>query len=151
MSPAESFASTLGAPAGPRAIVDRALLERYSEGLVVLSLRMASQKKAWERFHAMVDQDETMKFTAQEANKGGLIANIDGIRAFLPVSQLAPVNYPRVNNADSSEIISRLQKFVGHTFTVKIVTMDQEAGKIVVSERDTTAPLLAEMEARGKK
>lgn len=112
------------------------LEEENDEGLVVMSLRMASQKKAWDKFHQMIEQDKTMKFTAQEANKGGLIANIDGIRAFLPVSQLAPVNYPRVNNADSSEIISRLGKFVGHTFTVKIVTMDEEAGKIVVSERE---------------
>lgn len=115
------------------------LEDENDEGLVVLSLRMASQKKAWDRFHKLVDSDATMKFTAQEANKGGLIANIDGIRAFLPVSQLAPVNYPRVNNADSGEIISRLAKFVGHTFTVKIVTMDEEAGKIVVSERDAMA------------
>lgn len=115
------------------------LEEENDEGLVVLSLRMASQKKAWERFHKLVEEETTMKFTAQEANKGGLIANIDGIRAFLPVSQLAPVNYPRVNNADSTEILSRLQKFIGHTFHVKIVTMDEEAGKIVVSERDAMA------------
>lgn len=115
------------------------LEEENEEGLVVLSLRMASQKKAWERFHTFVEEDATMKFTAQEANKGGLIANIDGIRSFLPVSQLAPVNYPRVNNADTLEIIARLQKFVGHTFTVKIVTMDEEAGKIVVSEREAMA------------
>ncbi len=115
------------------------LEDENDEGLVVLSLRMASQKKAWDRFHKLVEGDKTMKFTAQEANKGGLIANIDGIRAFLPVSQLSPVNYPRVNNAESTEIISRLQKFVGHTFTVKIVTMDEESGKIVVSEREAMA------------
>lgn len=115
------------------------LEEENDEGLVVMSLRMASQRKAWDRFHKLIEGEKTMKFTAQEANKGGLIANIDGIRAFLPVSQLSPVNYPRVNNADSGEIITRLGKFIGHTFTVKIVTMDQEAGKIVVSERDAMA------------
>ncbi|HBH19966.1 MAG TPA: hypothetical protein DEB30_03220 [Candidatus Peribacter riflensis] len=115
------------------------LEEENEEGMVVLSLRMASQQKAWERFHKLVEQDGTMEFTAQEANKGGLLANIDGIRTFLPVSQLAPVNYPRVNNADASEIISKLKKFVGHTFTVKIITMDEEAGKIVVSEREAMA------------
>jgi small subunit ribosomal protein S1 len=112
------------------------LEEENDEGMIVLSLRMASQQRAWERFHRIVEHDEVMKFTAQDANKGGLIANVDGIRAFLPVSQLAPVNYPRVNNADSTEIIARLQKFIGHTFTVKIITMDEEAGKIVVSERE---------------
>lgn len=112
------------------------LEEENDEGLVVLSLRMASQRKAWERFHSFVNEDRTMPFIAQEANKGGLIANVDGIRAFLPVSQLAPSNYPRVSNSDTVEIMARLQKFVGHTFTVKIVTMDEDAGKIVVSERE---------------
>lgn len=115
------------------------LEEENDEGMVVLSLRMASQQKAWSRFHKMVADDKTMKFTAQEANKGGLLANIDGIRTFLPVSQLAPSNYPRVNNADASEIISRLAKFIGHTFTVKIITLDEDAGKIVVSEREAMA------------
>lgn len=112
------------------------LEEENDEGMIVMSLRMASQQKAWDRFHTLVENEETMEFTAQEANKGGLLANLDGIRAFLPVSQLAPVNYPRVNNADSSEIIKRLGKFIGHTFLVKIITMDESAGKIVVSERE---------------
>lgn len=115
------------------------LEEENDEGMVVLSLRMASQQKAWSRFHKLVEDDKTMKFTAQEANKGGLLANIDGIRTFLPVSQLAPSNYPRVNNADSTEIISRLAKFIGHTFMVKIITLDETAGKIVVSEREAMA------------
>lgn len=112
------------------------LEEENSEGMIVLSLRMASQQKAWDKFHKLIQAEGTMKFTPTEANKGGLLANIDGIRTFLPVSQLAPVNYPRVNNSDSTEIISRLQKFIGHTFTVKIITMDEDAGKIVVSERE---------------
>ncbi len=112
------------------------LEEENDEGMIVMSLRMASQQKAWDRFHKLVENEGTMHFTAQEANKGGLLANIDGIRTFLPVSQLAPVHYPRVNNADSSEIISRISKFIGHTFTVKIITMDEDAGKIVVSERE---------------
>jgi small subunit ribosomal protein S1 len=112
------------------------LEEENDEGMIIMSLRMASQQKAWDRFHSLVNDDATMEFVAQEANKGGLLCNIDGIRAFLPVSQLAPMHYPRVNNADSSEIMKRLQKFIGHTFLVKIITMDEEAGKIVVSERE---------------
>jgi len=115
------------------------LEEENDEGMVVLSLRMAGQQKAWDRFHKLIEDDKAMKFTAQEANKGGLLANIDGIRTFLPVSQLAPSNYPRVNNSDSAEIISRLSKFIGHTFMVKIITVDEAAGKIVVSEREAMA------------
>ena len=112
------------------------LEEENEEGMIVLSLRRVSQQKAWDKFHALVARDGTMAFVPQEANKGGLLANIDGIRTFLPVSQLSPMNYPRVSNADAEEIISRLKKFMGHTFMVKIITMDEEAGKIVVSERE---------------
>ena len=112
------------------------LEDENDEGMIVMSLRRASQQKAWDHFHSLVAAEGTMEFVAQEANKGGLLANIDGIRTFLPVSQLAPINYPRVNNADASEIINRLQKFVGHKFIVKIITMDEDAGKIVVSERE---------------
>ena len=112
------------------------LEEENDEGMIVLSLRMASQQKAWDRFHDLVKNEESMDFVAQEANKGGLLANIDGIRTFLPLSQLAPMHYPRVNNADTSEIIARLQKLVGFKFVVKIITMDEGAGKIVVSERE---------------
>lgn len=115
------------------------LEEENDEGMIVLSLRMASQQKAWDRFHKLIEDGGTMRFVAQEANKGGLLANIDGIRTFLPVSQLAPMHYPRVNNADSGEIIHRLAKYIGTNFTVKIITMDEEAGKIVVSEREALA------------
>jgi len=115
------------------------LEEENEEGMIVLSLRRVSQQKAWDRFHALISREGTMAFVPTEANKGGLLANIDGIRTFLPVSQLSPMNYPRVTNADPEEIISRLQKFLGHTFMVKIITMDEEAGKIVVSEREAMA------------
>ena len=115
------------------------LEEENDDGLVVMSLRKASQQKAWHHFHDLIGSGKTMPFTAQEANKGGLLANIDGIRTFLPVSQLAPAHYPRVSNADMGEILSRLQKLVGHTFSVKIITMDEDAGKIVVSEREAMA------------
>jgi len=120
-------------------VVSLVLEEENEEGMIVLSLRMASQQKAWDRFHKLVESDSTMDFCAQEANKGGLLANIDGIRTFLPVSQLSPSNYPRVNNADASEIIGKLKKFIGTNFVVKIITMDEEAGKIVVSEREAMA------------
>lgn len=119
------------------------LEEENDEGMIVMSLRRVSQQKAWDRFHKLVDDEGTMSFVPQEANKGGLLANIDGIRTFMPVSQLSPMNYPRVSNADPSEIISRLSKFIGHNFTVKVITMDEEAGKIVVSEREAMAEQLA--------
>lgn len=111
------------------------LEEENEDGLVVLSLRKASQKKTWEKFLLAHDNDESITVTANEANKGGLLLNIDGIKGFIPVSQLAPLHYPRVNGADSSEILSRLQKLIGVPLLVKILTLDKEGGKLILSER----------------
>lgn len=111
------------------------LEEEDEDGLVVLSLRKASQKKTWEKFLLAHENDESITVTANEANKGGLLLNIDGIKGFIPVSQLAPLHYPRVNGADSSEILSRLQKLIGVPLLVKILTLDKEGGKLILSER----------------
>lgn len=105
------------------------------EGLVVLSLRRASQEKTWKKFLTSFEADKTLKVKAKEANKGGLLLEIDGIKGFIPVSQLAPLHYPRVNGADSAKILARLQKLVGIDLTVKIISIDKDNGKLILSEK----------------
>jgi len=116
-------------------VVSCVLETENEEGLVVLSLRRASQEKTWERFLNAYENDEPIKVVPKEANKGGLLLNADGIKGFIPVSQLAPLNYPRVNGADSAKILSRLNKLVGKEFLVKIISIDKENGKLILSER----------------
>ena len=109
------------------------------EGLVVLSLRKASQEKTWARFIKAFDENASFKVKPIEANKGGLLLEIDGIKGFIPVSQLAPLHYPRVNGADSAKILARLQKLCGVEFTVKIISIDKENGKLILSEKEAFA------------
>ena len=120
------------------------LEEENEEGLAVLSLRKASQQRTWDKFVGAHEQDESITVMPNEANKGGLLLNMDGIKGFIPVSQLAPLHYPRVNGADSSQILTRLQKLVGVPLLVKIINLDKEGGKLILSER------AAEEEARQK-
>ncbi|MFA4814604.1 MAG: S1 RNA-binding domain-containing protein [Candidatus Gracilibacteria bacterium] len=105
------------------------------DGLVVLSLRRASQDKTWDRFVKAYENNTTLKVRPKEANKGGLLLDVDGIKGFIPVSQLAPLHYPRVNGADSAKILSRLQELIGVEFSVKIINLDKENGKLILSER----------------
>ncbi len=105
------------------------------EGLVVLSLRRASQDKTWDKFVKSYENNTTLKVRPKEANKGGLLLDVDGIKGFIPVSQLAPLHYPRVNGADSAKILSRLQALIGEEFSVKIINLDKENGKLILSER----------------
>lgn len=106
-----------------------------ADGLVVLSLRKASQEKSWRKFVEAHENDEVIQATANEANKGGLLLEVDGIKGFIPVSQLAPMHYPRVNGADSNLILKRLQDLIGKTFNVKVINVDHENGKLILSEK----------------
>lgn len=116
--------------------VTSCVLEPENEdGLVVLSLRRASQDKTWDRFKKAYENNQTLKVRPKEANKGGLLLDVDGIKGFIPVSQLAPLHYPRVNGADTGKILSRLQELVGKEFSVKIINLDKENGKLILSER----------------
>lgn len=113
--------------------------EENEDGLVELSLRKASQEKTWTKFLDAYDNQKTIKVSASEANKGGLLLNVDGIKGFIPVSQLAPLHYPRVDGADSSQILSRLQKLVGLELDVRIINLDREGGKLILSEKAAEA------------
>jgi len=105
------------------------------QGLVVLSLKRASQDMAWAELNNIMDEGRIIKVKIFEANKGGLMANYKGLRAFLPVSQLTPINYPRVDGADSGQIYQKLQEHVGKEFVVRVINVDRESGKIIVSEK----------------
>jgi len=109
--------------------------EEDNEGYIVLSLRKASQEKTWKKFEEAFERGDVITVNANEANKGGLLLEIDGIKGFIPVSQLAPLHYPRVNGADVNMILQRLQALVGTKFLVKIINIDKENGKLILSEK----------------
>ena len=52
--------------------------------------------------------NEIVEVVPYDANRGGLLVELEGIRGFLPVSQLAAGHYPRVSGADKDEILQKL-------------------------------------------
>jgi small subunit ribosomal protein S1 len=109
--------------------------EENEDGMVVLSLKKASQATTWDRFEKAFKNAELIDIVVTEANKGGLLIDVDGIKGFIPVSQLAPIHYPRVEDANSTEILSRLQKLVSQKLAVKIINIDRASGKMILSEK----------------
>lgn len=109
--------------------------EENDEGYYVLSLRKASQERTWGKFMKAYQTGEIVAVVIHEANKGGLLVVVDGIKGFIPVSQLAPMHYPRVDGANTTEILTRLTKLVGTQMKVKIINVDQEGGKLIMSEK----------------
>jgi small subunit ribosomal protein S1 len=104
-------------------------------GLVLLSLKKASQAKLIEKLNSNFDTKEIITVIPTEANKGGLLIDLDGIKGFIPVSQLTPVHYPRVEGANPERILEHLGKLVGKPFHVRVINIDQGGKKIIFSEK----------------
>ncbi len=105
------------------------------EGYIELSLSQASNELTWQKIQQKREGGETILVKISGANKGGLLAEVSGIPAFLPVSQLAPEHYPRVEKGDTSKILKELQEFVGKEMTVKIFDLDPREKKLILSEK----------------
>jgi len=105
------------------------------EGYRELSLRDATKDMSWSKLREIKDKEEIVKVKITGVNKGGLLTSVNGIQAFLPVSQLSPENYPRVADADKQKILKELQKFIGKTLEVKILDLLAEENKLILSEK----------------
>lgn len=105
------------------------------EGYAELSINETSKHKAWQEIQDMQDNGLPVKLVIASANTGGLVAMINDIKAFLPVSQLSPDHYPRVADGDRLKILDELKKFVGEEITVKVIDFNARTGKLIVSER----------------
>ncbi len=109
--------------------------EERNSGLFILSLRKASQMKLIKKLHSNFDTKEIITVIPNEANKGGLLIDLDGIKGFIPVSQLTPVHYPRVEGADPEKILEHLGRLVGKPFKVRVINVDKDGKKIIFSEK----------------
>ena len=105
------------------------------DGYIELSLQAAGKELTWETLRGAKENRSPIKVRVLGANKGGLLAEVSGIQAFLPASQLSAEHYPRVENADQSQILHELQKFVGQELEVHILDLDPREEKLILSEK----------------
>jgi small subunit ribosomal protein S1 len=120
-------------------IVDAELDNGYS----LLSLRKAAKDRGWEEVAAKLESGDIIEVTPYDANRGGLLVEFEGVRGFLPVSQLSAEHYPRVGSSDKDEILQRLNALVGQTLKVRILDSDRKANKLIFSEKEAIKDGLA--------
>lgn len=89
----------------------------------------------WIKAKEIMQNKEVLDLEVKEANKGGLIVDFYGIKGFVPVSQLAPENYPRVGENNKQEILKHLSNFVGKKMKLTIISVDPSSQKLILSER----------------
>lgn len=106
------------------------------EGYALLSMRRAAKDRGWDELVRVFEAGETVDISPYDANRGGLLVELEGIRGFLPVSQLAAVHYPRVSGADKDEILQKLNALVGKDIKVKILDVSRRDNKLIFSEKE---------------
>lgn len=106
------------------------------EGYALLSMRRAIKDRGWDELKRVFDEQEVVEISPYDANRGGLLVELEGIRGFLPVSQLAAGHYPRVSGADKDEILQRLNSLVGKTLRVRILDVSRKDNKLIFSEKE---------------
>ncbi len=116
--------------------VEATVLDLENErGMLELSFRYIGEKRSWEQVEAMRKSAEVITVRITEANKGGLVAKINNLPAFMPVSQLASEHYPRVGRHEQSKILEKLRAFINKQLQVQIITVDPIDKKLIMSER----------------
>ena len=91
------------------------------EGNIELSGKEANDVLAWDKLQAMLEQETIVKVRIKESVKSGVVAYLEGMRAFIPASQL------------SSDYVEDVEPWVGREIEVKVITVDQEKKKVVLS------------------
>ena len=94
------------------------------QGNILLSKKEANEVLSWDVLEQMKEEKTDVTVKVSEAVNGGAVAYVEGIRGFIPVSQL-DLNYVEDPSA-----------YVGKTLKVRVITVDQEKEKLVLSAKE---------------
>lgn len=105
------------------------------QGNYEIVLQEVSEIDRWQKILEYYQNRTILELEVKEANRGGLILELEGIKGFLPVSQLSPEYYPRVEGNNKNLILEHLKKFVGQKIKCRIESADPNTNKLVFSEK----------------
>lgn len=114
------------------------------EGHALLSMRRAAKDRGWDELQKSFDDQQIIEISPYDANRGGLLVELEGIRGFLPVSQLAAGHYPRVSGADKDEILQKLNALTKKTLRVRILDISRKDNKLIFSEKEAVKDDMAQ-------
>jgi small subunit ribosomal protein S1 len=104
------------------------------EGELVLSLTMVQVARDWEEAARLSGEGGIVQGQVIGYNKGGLLVQFNRIRGFVPASQVAQLH----GRTAAEERQQALQRMVGQTIPLKVIEVDRERNRLVLSERSAT-------------
>ncbi|NWG34559.1 MAG: S1 RNA-binding domain-containing protein [Chloroflexi bacterium] len=103
-----------------------------SNGNVVLSLKRAQEQISWDNVDRHLEENNVIESKIIGFNKGGLIALVEGLRGFIPSSQVSALRRMQ-STGDTPE--QRWQKMIGEPISVRVIEVDRERRRLILSEK----------------
>jgi small subunit ribosomal protein S1 len=100
------------------------------EGQILLSIDRARGERGWRLLQQYLDQGESFDGLIVGFNKGGLLANVEGVHAFVPLSQVVGVRADRDDESGKA-----LASAVGKTLRLKVIELNRRRNRVILSER----------------
>lgn len=114
------------------------------EGQLILSIRRTQQAGVWMELDKAKEENSIVEAIVVESNNGGVIVELaGGVRGFIPTSQLDAqrvyLNGVRQVGKDiSAKVQRRLTDLVGEKIKTRIIELDREKNRIILSEKMVT-------------
>ncbi len=109
---------------------------RHEDWHYIVSITKLLQYDVWKSIMKKFEADDVITVIPTEANLGWLLVDMHGIKGFVPLSQLAPIHYPRVEDGDQEIIFEKLLDLIWKELKVRIINIDEDEKRIVLSERE---------------
>ena len=107
--------------------------EQNADGMVTISARALALRQSWEKVVALAKEGKVIQVKVNGFNRGGVTCDLEGLRAFIPRSQL--------QDGDQHEAL------VGKSLGVTFLEVNPETRKLVLSEKKAaTAARFSELE-----
>lgn len=100
------------------------------EGHPVVSIDRARQEKSWRRLQEIHEANDVIEAEVTNYNKGGLLVNLDGVRGFVPASQVS-----EIRGGDESSKQADMARLIGTTLPLKVIEINRHRNRLILSER----------------
>ena len=100
------------------------------EGHPVVSIDRARQEKSWRRLQERHEANDVIEAEVTNYNKGGLLVNLDGVRGFVPASQVT-----EIRGGDESSKQADMARLIGTSLPLKVIEINRHRNRLILSER----------------
>jgi small subunit ribosomal protein S1 len=101
------------------------------DGNLVVSISQARESGDWLKAKRILERDEIFEAVPVSYNRGGMIVPFGRLRGFVPASHLSEL--PR--GLDENERAEHLERIIGRTLPFKVLEVDPQRHRLVLSER----------------